>query len=60
MPDQWIGTTKITDTSGISIDITIPIPDALVAYGGNNMAGLFPFPPFPPFPAGAAALLAAT
>ena len=33
------GTTKITDTSGISIDITIPIPDALVAYGGNNMAG---------------------
>lgn len=33
------GTTKITDTSGISVDITIPIPDALVAYGGNNMAG---------------------
>ena len=33
------GTTKITDTSGLSIDITIPIPDALVAYGGNNMAG---------------------
>lgn len=33
------GTTKITDTSGISVDITIPIPDALIAYGGNNMAG---------------------
>lgn len=33
------GTVKITDTSGISVDITIPIPDALVAYGGNNMAG---------------------
>lgn len=33
------GTVKITDTSGLSVDITIPIPDALVAYGGNNMAG---------------------
>lgn len=33
------GTTKITDVTGLSIDITIPIPDALVAYGGNNMAG---------------------
>ncbi len=33
------GTTKITDTSGLSIDITIPIPDALITYGGNNMAG---------------------
>ncbi len=33
------GTTKITDTSGLSVDITIPIPDSLVAYGGNNMAG---------------------
>ena len=33
------GTTKITDTSGITVDITIPIPDALIAYGGNNMAG---------------------
>lgn len=33
------GTVKIADTSGISVDITIPIPDALVAYGGNNMAG---------------------
>ena len=33
------GTVKITNTSGLSVDITIPIPDALVAYGGNNMAG---------------------
>lgn len=33
------GTTKITNTNGLSIDITIPIPDALLAYGGNNMAG---------------------
>lgn len=33
------GTVKLTDTSGITVDITIPIPDALVTYGGNNMAG---------------------
>ena len=33
------GTTKITDTTGLSVDITIPLPDALVAYGGNNMMG---------------------
>ena len=33
------GTTKITDTTGLSVDITIPIPDSLVAYGGHNMAG---------------------
>ncbi|MCH5258281.1 MAG: leucine-rich repeat protein [Lachnospiraceae bacterium] len=33
------GTVKITNTAGLSVDITIPIPDALVAYGGNNMAG---------------------
>ena len=33
------GTVKITNTTGLSVDITIPIPDALVAYGGNNMAG---------------------
>ena len=33
------GTTKITDTTGLSVDITIPIPDALLSYGGNNMAG---------------------
>lgn len=35
------GAYKLTgdQLSGISVDITIPIPDALVAYGGNNMAG---------------------
>lgn len=35
------GTYKLTgdQLAGISVDITIPIPDALVAYGGNNMAG---------------------
>ncbi len=33
------GTTKITDTTGLSVDITIPLPDALLAYGGNNMTG---------------------
>lgn len=33
------GTTKIADTTGLSVDITIPIPDALLSYGGNNMAG---------------------
>lgn len=33
------GSTKLTDTTGLSVDITVPIPDALVAYGGNNMAG---------------------
>lgn len=32
------GTTKITDTTGITVDITIPIPDALVKYSGNNKA----------------------
>lgn len=32
------GTTKITDTTGLSVDITIPLPDALVKYGGNNKA----------------------
>lgn len=32
------GTTKITDTTGLSVDITIPIPDALVKYSGNNKA----------------------
>jgi len=30
------GTTKITDTTGITIDITVPLPDSLVKYGGNN------------------------
>jgi hypothetical protein len=35
------GTYQITDAQaqGLTVDITIPIPDALVAYGGNNMAG---------------------
>jgi hypothetical protein len=35
------GTYQITDaqSQGLTVDITIPIPDALVAYGGNNMAG---------------------
>lgn len=33
------GTTKITDTTGLTVDITIPLPDALVTYGGNNMMG---------------------
>lgn len=30
------GTTKITDTTGLTIDITIPLPDALKEYAGNN------------------------
>lgn len=29
------GTTQIKDTSSISVTITMPIPDSLVAYGGN-------------------------
>ncbi|MCD7725026.1 MAG: leucine-rich repeat protein [Clostridiales bacterium] len=35
------GTYQLTEaqTEGLTVDITIPIPDALVAYGGNNMAG---------------------
>lgn len=32
------GTKKITDTTGLSIDITLPIPDALITYAGNNKA----------------------
>lgn len=32
------GTAKITNTQGLSVDITIPIPDALISYGGNNKA----------------------
>lgn len=32
------GTTKITDTKGISVTITLPIPDALRQYAGNNKA----------------------
>ena len=30
------GTKKITDTTGLSIDITIPIPDSMITYAGNN------------------------
>ncbi len=30
------GTTKITDTTGLSVTVTIPIPDELVQYMGNN------------------------
>ncbi len=30
------GATKITDTTGLSITITMPIPDALTTYAGNN------------------------
>jgi hypothetical protein len=35
------GTYQITDADaqGLTVDITIPIPDSLVAYGGNNKAG---------------------
>ncbi|MCM1173860.1 MAG: leucine-rich repeat protein [Blautia sp.] len=33
------GTTRITDTTGLTVDITIPLPDALITYGGNNMMG---------------------
>ncbi len=32
------GTAKIENTQGLSVDITIPIPDALIQYGGNNRA----------------------
>lgn len=30
------GNTKITDTTGLKVNITMPIPDALRAYAGNN------------------------
>ena len=30
------GTKKITDTTGLSIKITLPLPDSLAAYAGNN------------------------
>lgn len=32
------GTRKIENTSGLAVNITIPIPDDLVPYAGNNMA----------------------
>ncbi len=30
------GTKRITDTRGLSIQITLPLPDSLIAYAGNN------------------------
>ena len=30
------GTKKITDTTGLSVQITLPIPDSLIDYAGNN------------------------
>lgn len=33
------GTTKLENETGVSVDVTIPIPDALREYGGNNMIG---------------------
>ena len=33
------GTNKITDTEGLKVNITMPIPDALREYAGNNRVG---------------------
>lgn len=30
------GTKMITDTTGLSISITLPLPDSMIAYAGNN------------------------
>lgn len=30
------GNNKITDTTGLSVDITLPLPDSLITYAGNN------------------------
>ncbi|MCR4692106.1 MAG: leucine-rich repeat domain-containing protein [Lachnospiraceae bacterium] len=30
------GTTKILNTNGLKVDVTIPIPDAMAGYAGNN------------------------
>ena len=30
------GTNKITDTTGLSVSITLPLPDSLITYAGNN------------------------
>ena len=30
------GTTKITDTTGLTVDVTLPLPDDLIQYAGNN------------------------
>ncbi|NBI92169.1 hypothetical protein D3Z45_16730 [Lachnospiraceae bacterium] len=32
------GQRKITDVSGITVDITLPLPDGLIQYAGNNRA----------------------
>lgn len=32
------GRTKIADTTGISVNITLPLPDDLIQYAGNNRA----------------------
>lgn len=32
------GITKLTDTTGLSFNITLPLPNDLVSYGGNNQA----------------------
>ena len=32
------GQRKITDVSGITVDITLPLPDGLIQYAGNNKA----------------------
>ena len=33
------GTSKIENTSGITVTVTLPLPDALAGYAGNNKAG---------------------
>jgi hypothetical protein len=33
------GTTQITDTSGLTITITLPLPDSMIQYGANNKVG---------------------
>lgn len=33
------GNTKIEDTTGLTVDITLPVPDELRQYGTNNMIG---------------------
>jgi len=33
------GTTKITNTNGVKVNVTMPIPDAMTQYAGNNRVG---------------------
>ncbi|MCR5799567.1 MAG: leucine-rich repeat protein [Lachnospiraceae bacterium] len=33
------GTTKITGTNGLAVTVTMPIPDAMIQYAGNNRVG---------------------